>query len=60
MGLLLQATNGKVWVGTSGNDFQWESSRSWSQNVDNSIVRTKDLKFVRIFWKNRPNTTTYY
>lgn len=46
-GLLLQATNGKVWVDTSSNDFQWESSRNWSQNVDNSIVRTKDLKYVR-------------
>lgn len=59
-GLLLQATNGKVWVGTSGNDFQWESSRNWSQNVDNSVVRTKDLKFVRIFEKTNqiPQPTT--
>lgn len=46
-GLLLQATNGKVWVGTSGNDFQWESNRNWSQNIDNTVVRTKDLTYVR-------------
>lgn len=46
-GLLLQATNGKVWVGTSSNDFQWESSRNWSQNVDNTLVKTKDFKYVR-------------
>ena len=25
------------------------SSRNWNQNFDNSVVRTKDLKWVRIF-----------
>lgn len=46
-GLLLQSTGGKVWVGTSGYDFQWESTRDWSQNVDNTLVRTKDFKYVK-------------
>ena len=45
--LVLQSTSGNVETHTFNNDFQWNSNRTWSQNIDNTVVRTKDLKYVR-------------
>lgn len=45
--LVLQSTNGNVETHTFNNDFQWNSNRTWNQNLDNTLVRTKDLKYVK-------------
>lgn len=48
-GLKLQTTNSDIKMISGSGDFQWESSRNWNQNVDNTIVRSKDMKWVKIF-----------
>ena len=52
--------NSAVSINSAGNDFTWETTRTWANNVDNTVVRTKDLKYVRIFEKTSgiPQTTT--
>ena len=39
--------NNQVSINSAGNDFTWETTRNWNQNIDNTVARTKDLKFVR-------------
>ena len=39
--------NNGVSINSAGNDFTWDTTRTWANNVDNTVVRTKDLKFVR-------------
>ena len=39
--------NGQVAINSQGQDFTWETTRTWANNVDNTVVRTKDLNFVR-------------
>lgn len=48
-GLKLQTTNNDIKMISGTGDLQWESNRNWSQNVDNTITRTKDFKYVRKF-----------
>ena len=52
--------NGQVAINSQGQDFTWETTRTWANNVDNTVVRTKDLKYVRIFEKTSeiPQSTT--
>ena len=52
--------NNQVAINSQGQDFTWETTRTWANNVDNTVVRTKDLKYVRIFEKTSgiPQTTT--
>lgn len=46
-GLKLQTTNSLIELSSGSGDLIWDGSRNWNQNVDNTIVRTKDLKYVR-------------
>lgn len=46
-GLKLQTTNSDIKMISGSGDLQWESNRTWNQNVDNSIVRSKDLTYYR-------------
>ena len=39
--------NGQVTINSVAQDFTWETTRNWNQNLDNTVARTKDLKFVR-------------
>ena len=39
--------NGQVGINSAAQDFTWETTRNWNQNLDNTVARTKDLKFVR-------------
>ena len=39
--------NNQVAINSGNNDFTWETTRNWNQNLDNTVARTKDLKFVR-------------
>ena len=39
--------NGQVAINSAAQDFTWETTRNWNQNVDNTVARTKDLTFVR-------------
>ena len=39
--------NNQVAINSQGQDFTWETTRTWNQNVDNTVARTKDLQFVR-------------
>ena len=39
--------NGQVAINSGANDFTWETTRNWDQNVDNTVAKTKDFKFVR-------------
>ena len=39
--------NNAVSINSQGQDFTWETTRNWNQNIDNTVARTKDLKFVR-------------
>lgn len=48
-GLKLQTTNSDIKMISGSGDLQWESNRNWNQNIDNTLVRTKDLKWVKIF-----------
>ena len=48
-GLKLQTTNSDIKMISGTGDLQWESNRTWNQNIDNTLVRTKDLKWVKIF-----------
>ena len=41
--------NNGVSINSAGNDFTWETTRNWNQNIDNTVARTKDFKFVRRF-----------
>ena len=41
--------NGQVAINSAAQDFTWETTRTWANNVDNTIVRTKDLKYVKAF-----------
>lgn len=50
-GLKLQTTNSNIKMISGSGDLQWESNRNWSQNLDNTITRTKDFKYVRKFEK---------
>ena len=54
--------NGQVSINSAAQDFTWETTRTWANNVDNTVVRTKDLKYVRIFEKTTSisqTTTTW-
>ena len=48
--------NNQVAINSGNNDFTWETTRTWAQNVDNTVVRTADLKYVRIFEKTQATT----
>ena len=52
--------NNAVSINSAGNDFTWETTRNWNQNVDNTVARTKDFKYVKK-WEHtseiRPNNT---
>lgn len=52
--------NNQVAINSQGQDFTWETTRTWAQNVDNSVARTKDFKYVRVFEKTSsiPQSTT--
>ena len=39
--------NNAVSINSQGQDFTWDTTRTWANNVDNTVARTKDLKFVR-------------
>lgn len=41
--------NGQVAINSGSNDFTWETTRNWNQNIDNTVAKTKDFKFVRKF-----------
>ena len=41
--------NGQVAINSAAQDFTWETTRNWNQNIDNTVARTKDFKFVRKF-----------
>ena len=45
--------NNGVSINSAGNDFTWATTRTWAQNGDNTVVRTADLKYVRIFEKTQ-------
>lgn len=48
--------NNRVAINSQGQDFTWETTRTWAQNVDNTVARTKDFKYVRIFEKTNATT----
>ena len=48
--------NGQVAINSAGQDFTWETTRTWANNVDNTVVRTADLKYVRIFERTQATT----
>ena len=39
--------NNQVSINSAGNDFTWETTRNWNQNIDNTLTRTKDFKYVK-------------
>ena len=39
--------NSTVSINSAGNDFTWETTRNWNQNIDNTLTRTKDFKYVK-------------
>ena len=39
--------NNQVAINSGNNDFTWETTRTWAQNIDNTIAKTTDFKFVR-------------
>ena len=39
--------NNQVSINSAGQDFTWETTRTWENNVDNTVAKTKDFKFVR-------------
>ena len=39
--------NNAVSINSAGNDFTWETTRTWANNIDNTVARTKDFEFVR-------------
>ena len=41
--------NGQVSINSAGQDFTWETTRTWANNVDNTVVRTGDLKYYKAF-----------
>ena len=41
--------NGQVAINSGAQDFTWETTRNWNQNIDNTVAKTKDFKFVRRF-----------
>ena len=48
--------NNAVSINSQGQDFTWETTRTWANNVDNTVVRTADLKYVRIFERTQATT----
>ena len=48
--------NGQVAINSGNSDFTWQTTRTWNQNIDNTVVRTADLKYVRIFEKTQATT----
>lgn len=48
--------NGQVAINSQGQDFTWETTRTWANNVDNTLARTKDFKYVRIFERTQATT----
>ena len=54
--------NNQVAINSGANDFTWETTRNWNQNVDNTVAKTKDFKYVRVFEKTTSisqSTTTW-
>ena len=45
--------NNQVAINSGANDFTWETTRNWNQNVDNTVAKTKDFKYVRVFEKTQ-------
>ena len=41
--------NGQVAINSQGQDFTWETTRTWANNDDNTVARTKDFKYVKAF-----------
>ena len=39
--------NNQVSINSQGQDFTWDTTRNWNQNIDNTVARTKDFNFVR-------------
>ena len=48
--------NGQVAINSQGQDFTWDTTRNWNQNVDNTVARTKDFKYVRVFERTAATT----
>lgn len=46
-----QATtfNNGIVINSQAQDFTWETTRTWANNVDNTVAKTKDFKYVRQF-----------
>ena len=59
-GLKLQTTNSDIKMISGTGDCKWESNKTWNQYQDNTLLRQKDTKWVRIFEKisgmTQPNT----
>ena len=54
--------NNGVSINSQGQDFTWETTRTWANNVDNTVAKTKDFKYVRVFEKTTSisqSTTTW-
>lgn len=52
--------NNQVAINSGAQDFTWDSTRNWNQNVDITVAKTKDFKFVRKFEYSsvvQPNTS---
>lgn len=41
--------NNSVSINSGNTDFTWETTRTWANNIDNTVARTKDFKYVRKF-----------
>lgn len=48
--------NNQVAINSGAQDFTWETTRNWNQNIDSTVARTKDFKYVRIFEKTQATT----
>ena len=60
-GLKLQTTNSLIELNSGTGDCKWESNKTWNQYQDNTLLRQKDTKWVRIFentsLSSQPNTS---
>ena len=41
--------NNQVAINSGVQDFTWQTTRTWAENVDNTVVRTADLKYYKAF-----------
>ena len=43
--------NGQVAINSGAQDFTWNSTRTWAENMDNTVVKTADMKWLRVIEK---------